>query len=125
MPVTKKKLRAPPPATVSGRAAALGHVDFSQRTTLPIRDMWSDCMPVVCLVDAYGWDEHDTASIPGGSTPFMSAVQRLGLDPMRYQVVLWDMMQPQDIVRCPSGRMCLKRNCRRGVGCVEKERTLR
>lgn len=64
-------------------------VDYRRKVTIPIRDMWSD-MEVVFCVDVYGVTPRDLAQIPGGSAPMMRAVERLGLDPMRYQSTLWD-----------------------------------
>jgi hypothetical protein len=32
----------------------------------------------------------DVTLIPGGSEPFRKAVERMGLDPERYQAVMWD-----------------------------------
>jgi len=64
-------------------------VDYRYKTTMPIRDMHRDGR-VVFLVDIYGWTGRDVCTIPGGSDPMLKAVQRLNLDPDRYQAVLWD-----------------------------------
>jgi hypothetical protein len=66
-------------------------VDYRRSVTLPIRDMWRDGT-VVFLVTVYGWTSGDVCVIPGGSDPFVAAVRRIGLDPDRYQAVLWDTM---------------------------------
>jgi hypothetical protein len=65
------------------------NVDFRYRTSLPIRDMFMDGR-VVFIVDVYGWTGRDVCIIPGGSDPFVKAVRRLGLDPKRYQAMMWD-----------------------------------
>jgi hypothetical protein len=64
-------------------------VDYRYRTTMPIRDMQRDGR-IFCLVDIYGWTGKDVCVIPGGSAPMVKAVERLGLDPDRYQAMLWD-----------------------------------
>jgi len=64
-------------------------IDYRLKTTMPIRDMNSDGK-IVFLVDVYGWNGQDVCVIPGGSDPMMKAVQRMGLDPTRYQAVIWD-----------------------------------
>lgn len=63
--------------------------DYRTKTTLPIRDMYRDGA-IAFLVDVYGWTGRDAAIVPGGSEPFRKAVERIGLDPDRYQAVLWD-----------------------------------
>jgi hypothetical protein len=63
-------------------------VDYFTKVIMPIRDM--DSGRVVFSVIAYGWTARDACTIPGGSAPFRHAVERLGLDPMRYQAVIWD-----------------------------------
>ena len=64
-------------------------IDYRLKTTMPIRDMKSDGK-IVFLVDVYGWISRDVCTIPGGSDPMLKAVQRMGLDPTRYQAVIWD-----------------------------------
>lgn len=65
-------------------------VDYSKRVTVPIRDMHNPLMPIVFVVDVYGWDRSDFMVIPGGSAPLVAAVKRLKLDPERYQATIWD-----------------------------------
>lgn len=64
-------------------------VDYRFMTTMPIRDMDRNAR-IYCLVDIYGWTAKDVCIIPGGSDPMRKAVERLGLDPNRYQAVIWD-----------------------------------
>lgn len=64
-------------------------INYRQKTTMPIRDMHR-YGEVVFLVDVYGWTGRDVCIIPGGSEPMLKAVQRLGLDPDRYQAMIWD-----------------------------------
>lgn len=64
-------------------------VDYRIKTTMPIRDMERDGR-IVFLVDVYGWTGADVCVIPGGCDPMIKAVRRLGLDPNRYQAMLWD-----------------------------------
>ena len=66
-------------------------IDYHRKTTMPIRDMHNDGK-IVFLVDVYGWTRKDVSVIPGGSDPMIKAVKRLGLDPDRYQAVLWDVV---------------------------------
>lgn len=66
-----------------------GEVDYRYHVTMPIRDMQRNGR-VYCLVDIYGVTTKDIAVIPGGSAPLRHAVERLGLDPERYQAVIWD-----------------------------------
>jgi hypothetical protein len=65
------------------------NVDYRFKTTMPVRDMHRDGK-VVFLVDIYGWTARDVCKIPGGSAPVLKAVERLGLDPYRYQAMFWD-----------------------------------
>jgi hypothetical protein len=64
-------------------------VDYTKKTTMPIRDMWRDGR-IIFLVDIYGWTGRDVCIVPGGSAPMRKAVERIGLDPERYQATLWD-----------------------------------
>ena len=64
-------------------------IDYREKTSMPIRDMHRDGEIVFC-VDVYGWNGQDVCIIPGGSDPMLKAVKRLGLDPGRYQAVVWD-----------------------------------
>ncbi len=64
-------------------------VDYRRRTTMPIRDMAKDGK-IVFLVDVYGWTANDVCMIPGGSEPMRKAVERMGLDPERFQAMIWD-----------------------------------
>jgi hypothetical protein len=68
-------------------------VDYRNRVTLPIRDLGDEQARVICLVDVYGVTTSDIACIGGdvGSRPFHKAVERLGLDPLRYQATIWDL----------------------------------
>lgn len=68
---------------------------------MPIRDMHRDGA-VAFLVDVYGWTGRDVCVIPGGSEPFKKAVERLGLDPERYQAVIWDANVGPDAPATPS-----------------------
>lgn len=45
---------------------------------------------IAFLVDVYGVTPSDIATIPGGSDPLIKAIRRMGLDPHRYQAVIWD-----------------------------------
>lgn len=72
------------------RRPAAMMVDYSRKVSMPIRDMFIDGAPIVCAVDVYGVTPRDLAVIPGGAEPMMKAVERLGLDPNRYQSMLWD-----------------------------------
>jgi hypothetical protein len=72
------------------RAASMA-VDYTIKTTMPIRDMWQDG-EAVFVVDIYGWSGRDLCVVPGGADPMLKAVQRLGLDPYRYQAILWDVI---------------------------------
>lgn len=67
-------------------------VDYQRRVTIPIRDMHRDGL-VVFLVDVYGLAPRDMMIIPGGSDPARRAVDRLGLDPNRYQASIWDLVK--------------------------------
>jgi hypothetical protein len=73
------------------RSAAIraASIDYRYRTSMPIRDMHNDGR-IVFWVDIYGWTGKDVCIIPGGSDPMMRAVKRLGLDPNRYQAVIFD-----------------------------------
>ena len=64
-------------------------VDYRYRTSMPIRDMHRDGKIVFC-VDVYGCTGRDLCVIPGGSEPMIKAVRRIGLDPDRYQALIWD-----------------------------------
>ena len=64
-------------------------VDYRQRTSMPIRDMHRDGK-IVFVVDIYGWTGQDVCVVPGGSDPMVRAVRRMGLDPLRYQAIIWD-----------------------------------
>ena len=64
-------------------------IDYRLKTTMPIRDMHRDGK-IVFLVDIYGWNVRDVCTISGGSDPMLKVVQRLGLDPDRYQAMIWD-----------------------------------
>jgi hypothetical protein len=64
-------------------------IDYHTRTEMPIRDMYRDGA-IVFVVTIYGWTGRDVCVIPGGSAPMHKAVARLGLDPDRYQAMMWD-----------------------------------
>lgn len=64
-------------------------VDYRRSTEMPIRDMHRDGK-IVFVVTIYGWTGADVCIIPGGSDPMIKAVKRLGLDPNRYQAMMWD-----------------------------------
>ncbi len=66
------------------------HVDYTHKVSMPVRDMWAEGAPIVFIVDVYGVTPSDIATIPGGSAPMIAAVERLGLDPFRFQSWLWD-----------------------------------
>lgn len=66
------------------------HIDFTNKVTMPIRDMWAEGAPIVFCVDIYGLTPSDIATIPGGSASMLAAVESIGLDPYRYQAWLWD-----------------------------------
>jgi len=72
------------------RIDAVAGVDYRRSFVMPIRDMWTDDARIVLKVIVYGWDPEDACVIPGGADPFLHAVRRLGLNPARYQAVIWD-----------------------------------
>lgn len=45
---------------------------------------------IAFVVDIYGLTGEDLCIVPGGSRPMQHAVERIGLDPSRYQAMLWD-----------------------------------
>lgn len=67
----------------------MSNIDYRYRVTMPIHDMDRDGQ-IVFLVDIYGVKPSDLVLIPDGSQPMMKAVERLGLDPLRYQSWIWD-----------------------------------
>jgi hypothetical protein len=67
------------------------NVDYSKRVTVPIRDVDHPAAPIVFLVDIYGVEAKDLAVVPGGGAPMYKAVTRMGLDPVRFQALLWDL----------------------------------
>ena len=69
--------------------AKVKYIDYTKRVIMPIRDFERDGQ-VVFEVVVYGVDPRDLAMIPGGSEPMLRAVTRMGLDPDRYQAVIWD-----------------------------------
>lgn len=73
------------------RSAALRsmQIDYRYMTSMPIRDMHRDGR-IVFWVDVYGVEARDLCVIPGGGEPMLRAVQRMGLDPNRYQALMWD-----------------------------------
>ncbi len=84
--------RPPPPPIIKERPVhnpPTHTVDYRIRTTMPIRDTHRDGQ-IFCLVDIYGWTGRDVCVIPGGSDPLIKAVMRMGLDPDRYQAMIWD-----------------------------------
>jgi hypothetical protein len=64
-------------------------VDYRFKVSMPIRDLEREGR-VYCVVDVYGVTTRDLAMVPGGSAPMHRAVERLGLDPRRYQAIIWD-----------------------------------
>jgi hypothetical protein len=64
-------------------------VDYRKKVSMPIRDM-DDDGNIVFVVDVYGWTAKEVCVIPGGGAPFLHAVHRIGLNPDRYQAVMWD-----------------------------------
>lgn len=64
-------------------------IDYRRMVSMPIRDMERDGR-IVFVVDIYGVEPKDLCLIPGGSRPMMRAVERMGLDPNRYQASIWD-----------------------------------
>lgn len=52
--------------------------------------MHREGFPVVFKVDVYGVERSDLTVIPGGAVPMLKAVERLGLDPNRYQANIWE-----------------------------------
>lgn len=75
--------------TIVSAKGMCGFVNFHKRTTMPIRDMWDDGR-IVFAVDIYGRTGKDMCEVPSGSDPLVAAVRRLGLDPDRYQGIIWD-----------------------------------
>jgi hypothetical protein len=64
-------------------------VDYRRKVSIPIRDMDRNG-EIAFIVDVYGVVPQDLATIPDGSRPMHRAIERLGLDPMRYRAELWD-----------------------------------
>lgn len=58
-------------------------LDFTSMTSVPVRDMERD-----------GVTARDLCIVPGGGRPAMRAVERMGLDPHRYQAWIWDLLVP-------------------------------
>jgi len=71
------------------RSTSVKYIDYTKRVVMPIRDLERDGR-VAFEVVVYGVDPGDLAVIPGGSEPMLRAVTRMGLDPNRYQAVIWD-----------------------------------
>lgn len=69
----------------------MGNVRYDKVTTVPVRDFFSEDAPIVFLVDVYGASWRDLCVVPGGSAPMRRAVERLGLDPERYQASIFDL----------------------------------
>lgn len=65
------------------------YIDYRKQVSVPIRDM-EEGARVYCLVTVFGLRGQELLVVPGGSEPLLRAVKRLGLDPMRYQAMLWD-----------------------------------
>lgn len=65
------------------------YIDYRRQVSVPIRDL-EEGGRVYCLVTVFGLRGVDLLVVPGGSEPLLRAVKRLGLDPMRYQAMLWD-----------------------------------
>jgi hypothetical protein len=63
-------------------------IDYTRKVTMPIRDMYDDS--IAFCVDVYGVTPSDLCIVPGGSAPMRKAVDRLGLDPLRYRALIWD-----------------------------------
>lgn len=66
-----------------------GTVNYTRMVSIPIRDMYRDGA-IVFAVDIYGVEPSDLCTIPGGSEPMRKAIERIGLDPDRYQATIWD-----------------------------------
>jgi hypothetical protein len=64
-------------------------VDYRHMVSMPIRDMDRDG-EIVFVVDIYGVNPRDLATIPGGSRPMHKAIERLGLDSNRFKASIWD-----------------------------------
>ena len=64
-------------------------VDYRLMVSMPIRDMRNDGQ-IMFWVDVYGVEPRDLCLIPGGSRPMRKAVERIGLDEMRYRAEIWD-----------------------------------
>ncbi len=64
-------------------------VDYTRCATMPVRDMARDGK-IAFMVDVYGVDQKDLAVVPDGGAPMLKAVERIGLDPNRFQSVVWD-----------------------------------
>lgn len=64
-------------------------INYRRMVSMPIRDMERDGR-IVFVVDVYGVEPKDLCLIPGGPRPMMRAVERMGLDPNRYQASIWD-----------------------------------
>lgn len=70
-------------------ARRIDGIDYRRMVSMPIRDELQDGKIVFC-VDVYGVEPSDLCLIPGGSRPMHRAVERMGLDPMRYRAHIWD-----------------------------------
>lgn len=66
-----------------------GPINFHKRVVFPIRDMVNNGK-IVFEVIVYGYTRREAMIIPGGSAPALAAIKRMGLDPNRYQAVIWD-----------------------------------
>lgn len=85
-------------------------VAYNRSVTMPVHDMFTADLRIVCAITVYGVSHSDLASIPIedgrwtektreahladciGPKPFRKAIKRMGLDPNRYQVLLWDIV---------------------------------
>lgn len=64
-------------------------INYKQRVTMPVRDMERDGK-IIFAITIYGLTRGDISVTPGGGEPFRIALERMGLDTLRYQVSIWD-----------------------------------
>lgn len=85
-------------------------IEYNRCITAPVRDMYSADLRIVCAVTVYGVSHSDLMEVPIvdgrwtqrtrdehlatwiGPKPFRKAIKRMGLDPNRYQVLLWEVV---------------------------------
>ncbi len=64
-------------------------VEYRDRVSMPIHDLHNNG-EIAFIVDVYGWTKKEICIFSGGSDPIWKAIERLKLDPDRYQPMNWD-----------------------------------